>query len=90
MKRVSVRNPDAPHVSETTRELMCRRRAAREARRDGDSGGAEEYRSLNRHLNSAIRRDVRDDIGQRIIDQGSNLFICLFHHNQPQVKPTKG
>ena len=72
MKRVSIRNPDAPHVSETTRELMCRRRAAREARRDGDNGGAEEYRSLNRQVNSVIRRDVREDIGQRIIDHGPN------------------
>ena len=61
MKRVSIRNPDAPHVSEATRDLMCRRRAAREARRDGDSGSAEEYRSLNRAVKSAIRRDVRED-----------------------------
>ena len=45
MKRVTIRNPDAPHVTEATRDLMCRRR---EARRGGDSGSAEEYRSLNR------------------------------------------
>ena len=69
MRRVSVRNPDAPHVSEATRDLMCRRRAARLARRGGDDRG-EEYRSINRAVRSAIRRDVREDIGRRIMDQG--------------------
>ena len=48
MRRVGIKNPDAPRVSEVTHDLMCRRRAARETRRDGDSGSADEYRSLNR------------------------------------------
>ena len=69
MRRIRIRNPGAPHVSEATRDLMCQRRAARVARRgDGDSG--EEYRSLNRAVRSAIRRDVRESTGRRIIDQG--------------------
>ena len=70
MRRITIRNPDAPHVSETTRDLMCRRRAAREAWRDGDDSSADEYRSLNRAVKSAIRRDVRENLCQRIVDQG--------------------
>ena len=70
MRRVKIRNPDAPQVSEATRDLMCRRRAAREARRGGNSGSAEDYRSLNRAVKSAIRQDVRDKIGDRIVEQG--------------------
>ena len=70
MRRVTIRNSDAPQVSEATRDLMCRRRAARKARRNGDSGSAEEHRSLNRAVKSAIRRDVRENIGQCIVDQG--------------------
>ena len=59
MRRVGITNPDAPRVSEATHDLLYRRRAARETRRDGDSGSADEYRSLNRAVKSAIRRDVR-------------------------------
>ena len=87
MKRVSIRNPDAPHVSEATRDLMCRRRAAREARRDGDSGSAEEYRSLNRAVKSAIRRDVREDLGQRIVDQGPN---SIYRNVRQVIGSSKG
>ena len=54
-RRVRVRNPAAPPVSEQTRELMAARRAALAG------GDRVRYKALNRETSAAIRRDCRDD-----------------------------
>ncbi|KAF0297734.1 Transposable element P transposase [Amphibalanus amphitrite] len=50
-----IRNPDAPPVSDGTRRIMARRRAAL---RQGDETA---YRELNRQARAAIQRDSRED-----------------------------
>ena len=56
VKRRIVRNPTAPPVTDATKQLMERRRAAL---RDGDRDA---YKGLNRQAQSAIRRDTREAI----------------------------
>ena len=66
LRDITIRNPTAPPVTDATRDLMARRRQAlRDNGRDSS-----EYRDLNRTGRSAIRRDSRDDIDQRIKDAG--------------------
>ena len=63
---VRVRNPEAPPISAATGDLMSSRRAAL---RDGGRNTAV-YRDLNRAVRSAIRRDTRDSIEERIRESG--------------------
>ena len=59
MKRRKVHNPTAPFVTAATRDLMARRRVAlREHDRDT-------YKALNRQVQSAIRRDTREERDRR-------------------------
>ena len=66
VKSFRIRNPSAPPVSQSTRDLMARRRGALRVWGHGSA----EYRDLNRAVRSAIRRDVKDDVCRRIVDQG--------------------
>ena len=59
-KRFRVRNPNAPPVTEATKELMSRRRAAL---RDDDR---RLYKELNRRVRAAVRRDTSEDLRRRI------------------------
>ena len=72
VRRVRLRNPDAPPVSARTRELMADRRAALTA------GDRDRYKELNRLTTSAIRNDCRAAIHQRITQSNrSNMWRCL-------------
>ena len=72
IRRVRIRNPRPPPVSEGTRRLMAERRAAR---RQGDRA---RYRELNRLTRSAVQRDSREDIRQRIAEAGSgSMYRCV-------------
>ena len=66
VRTVRVRNPEAPPISAATGDLMSSRRAALRA------GGRNTavYRDLNRAVRSAIRRDTRDSIEERIRESG--------------------
>ena len=65
VKSRKIRNPSAPPVTAATRDLMARRRGAlHTCGRD-----SKKYRSLNRSVRSAIRRDTRIDIETRISEQ---------------------
>ena len=66
VKTLTIRNPSAPPVTQSTKDLMARRRGA--LREWGH--GSTEYRDLNRAVRSAIRCDVRNDVCQRIAEQG--------------------
>ena len=71
-RRVRLRNPCAPPVSEATRVLMGERRAALTA------GDRDRYKQLNRETRVAIRRDCRDDIHRRITEAGrGSMWRCL-------------
>ena len=71
-RRVRLRNPSAPPVSERTRELMTARRAALAG------GDRVRYKALNRETSAAIRRDCRDDVHQRINQSNrSSIWRCL-------------
>ena len=65
LKRIKIRNPTAPPVTDATQLLMAQRRSCL---RDGDR---DRYRELNRQVKSAIRRDSRQDIQRRIQEGGS-------------------
>ena len=60
IRRFRVRNPNAPPVTEATKELMSRRRAAL---RDDDR---RLYKDLNRRVRAAVRRDTSEDLRRRI------------------------
>ncbi|KAF0289758.1 Dimethylglycine dehydrogenase, mitochondrial [Amphibalanus amphitrite] len=64
IRRVKVRNPTAPPVTENTKGLMSQRRAALRA------GDRDRYKDLNRQVRSAVRRDTREEIGRRISEGG--------------------
>ena len=66
MRSVRVRNPAAPPISPATGDLMARRRAALSA----EGRNSAEYRDLNRAVRSAIRRDTRESIEDRIRERG--------------------
>jgi len=57
IKKVKIRNPTGPPITDQTRDLMRQRRAAR-----GPGGHTDEYRALNRAVRSAVRRDAREDV----------------------------
>ena len=64
VRRVKIRNPTAPPVSDVTKALMADRRAAL---RDGDR---EWYKRLNRQVRSSILTDSRSAIRERLRDGG--------------------
>ena len=64
IKRRKVHNPTAPLITSATRDLMVRRRAALRAH-DRDS-----YKILNRQVQSAIRRDTREELHRRLPEAG--------------------
>ena len=67
VKKITIRNPTAPPVSDTTKVLMARRRRVL-----GVKGRKSlEYRDLNRLVRAAIRKDTRNDIQSRILQQGA-------------------
>ena len=61
---IRIKNTDAPQVSEDTKALMSRRRAALK------SGDKENYRRLNKIARAAIRRDEREDIRRGVQEAG--------------------
>ena len=65
LKRLKIRNPTAPPVTEATKLLMAERRSCLRA------GDRARYRELNRQVKSAIRRDTRQDVQRRIQESGS-------------------
>ena len=66
LKKITIRNPTAPPATDATKNLMVQRRIAlRDVGRDSS-----EYRDLNRAVRSAIRKDTRNDIQNRIDEQG--------------------
>ena len=67
LKTVSIRNPCAPAVTPATLDLMSQRRGV--LRREGKSPA---FRELDRRVRSAIRRDSRADIEERLRAQGSS------------------
>ena len=67
LKTVSIRNPTAPAVTPATLDLMSQRRGV--LLREGRSPA---FRELDRRVRSAIRRDSRADIEERLRAQGSS------------------
>ena len=76
VKRIKVRNPTAPPVTDATKELMAQRRAALRTT-DRDS-----YRELNRQVKAAVRRDTREEIGRRVREGGPS---SLWRSVQPVI-----
>ncbi|KAF0299822.1 hypothetical protein FJT64_027538 [Amphibalanus amphitrite] len=79
-RRVRVRNPVAPPVTDATKELMAQRRAAL---RDGH---IDTYKQLNRQVRSAIRRDTREELERRVDRAGPS---GLWRSVQPIVAPKR-
>ena len=72
VRRIKIRNPRAPPITDATKALMSERRAAK---RDGDES---RYSELNRSVRAAVLRDNRLDISRRIHEAGrSRLYQCL-------------
>ncbi|KAF0312602.1 Leucyl-cystinyl aminopeptidase [Amphibalanus amphitrite] len=86
-KRVRVRNPVAPPVTDATKELMAQRRAAlRDGHRD-----AYEYKQLNRQVQSAVRRDTREELDRRNMTFSAHIddvvrrctgILCGLNHSR--------
>ena len=66
LRNVKIRNPRAPVISEATKTLIRRRRAALAAH--GHQSTV--YKEANRAVRAAIRRDNRDDVARRIREDG--------------------
>ena len=66
IKTITVRNPTAPPISDSTKLLIKQRALA--LRMSGH--GSEQYRSANRLARAAFRADKRRFIGNRIMEQG--------------------
>ena len=64
IKRRKVYNPTAPFITNDTKNLMARRRVAL---RQHDR---ESYKNLNRQVQSAIRRDRREELDRRLREAG--------------------
>ena len=61
-------------MTEVTKTIMARRRAALRVH----GHGSVEYRELNRQVRSAIRRDARDDVQGRIqLSRGRDMWRCF-------------
>ena len=66
LKNLTIRNPTAPPVSASTRDIMAQRRAA--LRLHGRASTV--YKDLNRSVRSAVRRDRRNVIQREISERG--------------------
>ena len=72
-RAIKIRNTHAPYTSAATQQLMCRRRDAL-----GDGSSRDTYKAINREMRSALRRDSRDHLRQRIRETGRpGLWRCL-------------
>ena len=69
LKTVHIRNPSAPAVTPATLDLMAQRRGV--LRREGRTPA---FRELDRRVRSAIRRDSRADIEERLRAEGSGAL----------------
>ena len=70
LKRIKIRNPSAPSVTDTTRNLMAQRR-----RLLVHSGRTPEFIALNKQVRSAIRQDTRQDIARRVRELGPTTIF---------------
>ena len=70
LKRIKIRNPSAPPVSDITRDLMAQRR-----RLLAVSGRTPEFVELNKRVRSAIRHDTRQDIARRVRETGPTAIF---------------
>ena len=70
LKRIKIRNPSAPPVSDITRNLMAQRR-----RLLADTGRTPEFIALNKRVRSAIRHDTRQDIARRVREMGPTTIF---------------
>ena len=77
VKIVKIRNPSAPAVTPATLDLMAQRRGV--LRREGRSPA---FRELDRDVRSAIRRDSRADIQERLRTEGSG---SLYRNVRPLI-----
>ena len=64
-RRMKMRNPTTPPISETTKDLIVQRRAYLCV------GDRDRYKVLNRQVKAAIRQDTREDLQRRIQEAGS-------------------
>ena len=83
VRRVRAPPPAAPPVTDRTRQLLHRRRAALAA---GHPARAD-YKELNRQCRAAIRRDYREDLTQRINEAGQRR---VWHVLRPVIGSKKG
>ena len=70
LKRIKIRNPSAPPVSDITRNLMAQRRRVL-----AHSGRTSEFIALNKRVRSAIRHDTRQDIARRVREMGPTTIF---------------
>ena len=82
VKTIVVRNPRAPAVTPATLDLMSRRRGVLR-----DEGRSPAFRELDRRVRSAIRRDCRADIAERLREQGSS---SLYRNVRPLIAGKRG
>lgn len=78
VRKIKVRNPKPPPLSEQTIELIADRRIAKAA------SDTQRYRQLNAEAKRAIRRDLRDDIDNRIQQAGPSK---LWQQLKPIIAP---
>ena len=72
LKRVKIRNPTAPPITEATKELIVERRASLRV------GDRDRYKAINRQVKAAIRNDTRQDLQRRIQECGQgDLWRCI-------------
>ena len=70
LQRIKLHNPSAPPVSDSTLQLMARRRGL--LTRDG---GTPAFLDLDKKVKSAIRTDVKHDITRRVNEQGPTTIF---------------
>ena len=81
LRRFKIHNPSPPAVTEETLELMSRRRAAKAI------GDMQNYQMYNKRAKRAIRKDMRDNIKQKVSDSSPAM---LFHQLKPVIAPKRG
>ena len=81
MRRFKVANPSPPPVSDETLDLMNERRSAKSA------GDMDTYQILNIRAKRAIRRDMRQNIKQKVEESSP---ATLFHQLKPVIAPKRG
>ena len=81
LRRFRVCNPTPPPVSDETIDLMNQRRSAKA------TGDITNYNLLNVQAKRAIRKDMRDSIGQKVDESSPST---LFHQLKPVIAPKRG